>query len=412
MRKEFNGKVITETSFDPLTGTNGQIEEDGKRNLTPNCSSTWNITQSHGDFLSPDSFVKNSRRASDKLEPVTVSPDTFLKDDPRPRHLESNTIHGIYRAILSPDSFLKDNYGLNQKLESEPVNPFVSPNQFVRDNMPHLSLSHPTCELSPLSKEHSQAPPSPPGRRKNEVLPFIPGNRGANSPKVIFAEPEASEMIPDGHSLTKQKQPAFPAAQDTAGQAQGAQPRRRPLLSATVTKPKPAGPRERGAEPSEPKARRCLRSAVGNAADGREEEEDALHPYLPVIDPAGGHPKGCRRAAPSCKTAFQARKRKSGGGGEDAAGVSAGPGHAGERESKRIHFSPAEPGTSTAKKTNVPGTPASQCRSSRGGPHPRKKAGELALRTSPIKATLSAALGLTLAAAELALTCRLQSPSA
>ncbi|XP_036210469.1 abnormal spindle-like microcephaly-associated protein isoform X2 [Myotis myotis] len=384
MRKEFNGKVITETSFDSLTGINGQIEEDGKRSLTPNCSSTWNITQSQGDFLSPDSFVKNSRRASNKLEPVTVSPDTFLKDDSRPRHLESNTIHEIYRTILSPDSFLKDNYGLNQKLESESVNPFVSPNQFVRDNMPYLSLSQPTCELSPLSKERSQAPPSPPGQRKNEVLPFIPGNQGANSPKAIFAEPEASEMIPDGHSFTKQKQPAFPAAQDTAGQAHGAQPRRRPILSATVTKPKPAGPRERGTEPSEPKARRCLRSAVGdcrNAADDQEEEEDALHPYLPVIDPAGGNPEGCRRAAPSCKAAFQARKRKSGGGGEDAAGASAGAGHAGERESKRIHFSPAESRASTAKKTNAPGTPASQCRSSRGRPHPKKKADSLAFKT-------------------------------
>uniref|UniRef100_G1PWD7 Abnormal spindle-like microcephaly-associated protein homolog n=1 Tax=Myotis lucifugus TaxID=59463 RepID=G1PWD7_MYOLU len=377
MRKEFNGKVVTETSFDSLTGINGQIEEDGKRSLTPNCSSTWNMTQSQGDFLSPDSFVKNSRRASHKLESVPVSPDTFLKDDSRPRHLESNTIHEMYQTILSPDSFLKDNYGLNQKLESESVNPFVSPNQFVRDNMPYLSLSQPTCELSPLSKGHSQAPPSPPGQRKNEVLPLIPGSQGANSPKAIFAEPEASEMMPDGHRFTKQKQPAFPAAQDTAGQAQGTQPRRRPILSATVTKPKPAGPRERGPEPSEPKARRCLHSAVGDcgtSADDLEEEEDALHPYLPVIDPAGGNPKGCRRAAPSCKAAFQARKRKSGGGEEDAAGAIAGTGHAGERESKRIHFSPAEPRTSTAKKTNVPGTPASQCRSSRGRPHPRKKA--------------------------------------
>ncbi|EPQ19444.1 Abnormal spindle-like microcephaly-associated protein like protein [Myotis brandtii] len=384
MRKEFNGKVITETSFDSLTGINGQIEEDGKRSLTPNCSSTWNITQSQGDFLSPDSFVKNSHRASHKLESVTVSPDTFLKDDSRPRHLESNTIHEIYRTILSPDSFLKDNYGLNQKLESESVNPFVSPNQFVRDNMPYLSLSQPTCELSPLSKEHSQAPPSPPGQRKNEVLRFIPGNQGANSPKAIFAEPEASEMIPDGHSFTKQKQPAFPAAQDTAGQAHGAQPRRRPILSATVTKPKPAGPRERSREePSEPKARRCLRSAVGDCGNAAEdqEEEDALHPYLPVIDPAGGNPKGCRRAAPSCKAAFPARKRKSGGGGEDAAGASAGTGHAGERESKRIHFSPVESRTSTVKKTNMPGTPASQCRSSRGRPHPKKKADSLAFKT-------------------------------
>ncbi|XP_070257559.1 abnormal spindle-like microcephaly-associated protein [Myotis yumanensis] len=384
MRKEFNGKVITETSFDSLTGINRQIEEDGKRSLTPNCSSTWNITQSQGDFLSPDSFVKNSHRASNKLESVTVSPDTFLKDDSRPRHLESNTMHEIYRTILSPDSFLKDNYGLNQKLESESVNPFVSPNQFVRDNMPYLSLSQPTCELSPLSKGHSQAPPSPPGQRKDEVLPFIPGNQGANSPKAIFAEPEASEMIPGGHGFTKQTQPAFPAAQDTAGQAHGAQPRRRPILSATVTKPKPAGPRERGLEPSEPKARRCLRSAVGDcgtAADDLEEEEDALHPYLPVIDPAGGNPKGCRRAAPSCKAAFQARKRKSGGGGEDAAGAIAGTGHAGERESKRIHFSPAESQTSTAKKTHMPGTPASQCRSSRGRPHPKKKADSLAFKT-------------------------------
>lgn len=414
-RQEFSEQVMPETSFDSLTGVSGHIEEDGKRVLTPNCSSTLNVTQSHGDFLSPDSFVKSSHRAGNKLEPVTcVSPDMFLKGDSRPRHLESNTIHEIYQTILSPDSFLKDNYGLSQKLESESVNPFVSPNQFVKDNMPYLSVSQQTCQLSPLSKENAQAPPSPPGQRKKEVLPFIPGSQGSNSPEAVFEEPTALDMIPDGSSFTKQKQPQLPAARDPAGQGPSAQPQRRPILSATVTKPKPAGPREHSSEASGPKARRCLRSAVGGCGHlaGDPGEEDAFHSHLPVIEPAGGSSNGSK-TAPSSKTAFAARKRKSGGSGEDAHGAIAGTGPTEERESKRIHFSPAEPRTSTAKKTKMPVTPAAQGGGSRRRSQPKKKAGELSIKACfPLTASLSAAFGFTLWLLLSLVNPHLQSPSA
>ena len=82
--------------------------------LPPNCSSTLNITQSQGNFLSPDFFANNSHVANNEPELVEcLSPDMFVKDYSKPVHLESKRVHEIYCAILSPDSFINDNYRLN-----------------------------------------------------------------------------------------------------------------------------------------------------------------------------------------------------------------------------------------------------------------------------------------------------------
>ncbi|CAK6442302.1 unnamed protein product [Pipistrellus nathusii] len=365
--QEFDDNVTPESSLDSLTDdVNGPMEEAGKHVLTPNCPSTWGVARSHGGFLSPGSFVRSSHRVGDK--PVTcVSPDVFPKAGSRPRPVEPDTTPGTYRAILSPDSFLKDNYGLSQKLEPESANPFVSPNQFVRENLPHLAVARPTCQLSPLSKENSQAPPSPPGQKENEDLPLIPGGRASNSPEAIFEEPAALEAMPDGSAFTKRKRPGLPAAPAAAGPDPGAQPPRRPILSATVTKPRPPGPRAH-TDAGAPRARRCLRSAVGGCVSPADDPEDdgALHPPLPVIDPAGSSSPGSRTAPPAPQTALAAaRKRKSWGSGEAARGALAGPGPPEGRESKRTHFCPPEPRTSTAKKARVPATPGPQGASSR-----------------------------------------------
>nr|KAF6399570.1 assembly factor for spindle microtubules [Molossus molossus] len=379
--EDFNEKVITGTSINII---NGQMEEGSKLILSPNCSSTLNLMQSHGDFLSPDSFVKNSQAVTTELEPVPcISSDAFLKGNSRSMHLESKTVHEIYQTILSPDSFLKDNYGPNRELESESVNPIVSPNQFVKDNMPYISISQQICKLSPLAKENSQASQSLQGQRKSEVLLCIPECQGSNSPKAIFEEPKALEMKTNRYSFTKQNQPKFSAVQDIPGHSHNTQLKKRPILSATVTKSKPAGTRENKTEASKPKARRCLRSVAGEGEETADnpEEKDAFHSCLPVIDPVVSRSKDCKKVVtPSSQTPFIARKRKSEGDRRDANVIPVVE-HTEEQEAKRLHFPPGESETSAAKKTKMLVTPVPQHVSKRGRTNLKKKTDSLAYRT-------------------------------
>ncbi|KAF6274417.1 assembly factor for spindle microtubules [Rhinolophus ferrumequinum] len=374
----FNEKVITDISFNSMNNINGQIEEDNKLSLTPNYSSTLNITQSQGNFLSPDSFVNNSHKANNELELVTfISPDTFMKDNSRPVHLESKPVHEIYRTILSPDSFINDNYGLKKDLESELINPILSPHQFVKENMAYICISQQTCKLSPLSNENAQASQSPQRQRKNEVSPCVPECQGSKSPKAIFEEPKALEMKANRYSFTNQNPPKFSAVQDlNNGCSHNTQHQRRPILSATVTKLKPACTRENQTETNRPKAKRCLHSVVGECekVTDTQEGKDVLHSYLPVIDPVGSKSEGGKKVInPSSKTAFVARKRKSEGNREDGNVMLTVTEHAEVQEIKTIHFSPVEFKTSTVKKTKTVMTPASKFISNREKLNLKKK---------------------------------------
>lgn len=372
----FHEKVISETSFNSTDDIHGQNGEDSNLTPTPNCSSTLNITQSHGHFLSPDSFVHNSRKADGELELVTcISSDTFMKDSSRPVHLESKTVHEIYRTILSPDSFLNDNYGLKQELESESINPILSPSQFVKDNVAYICISQETCVLSPLSSENPQASQSPQGQRKSEVLPCIPECQFLKSPKAISEEPKTLEIKPNCDSFTKQNQLKFSAVQGISGYSHNTQFKRRPILSATVTKLKPACTRENQTETNKPKAKRCLRSVAGGCEKAADppEGKDALHPYLPVIDPAASKPKGCRKAVtPPSRT----RKRKSAGNRGDGNVTVTVAEHADAQDAKRIHFPPVASKTSPARKTHKAGTPVSRRIGNRERFNPQKRTGE------------------------------------
>ncbi|XP_012505908.1 PREDICTED: abnormal spindle-like microcephaly-associated protein isoform X1 [Propithecus coquereli] len=372
----FNEKVITKTSFNSIN-INGQSEENSKLILTPNYSSTLNITQSQGNFLSPDSFVNNSHAANTELE---IS-DTFMKDNSKPVHLESKTVHEIYRTILSPDSFVNDNYGLNQDLQSESINPILSPNQFVKDNMAYVCTSQQTCKLSPLSNENSKVLQSQ-DSRKSEVLPCIPECQDSNSPKAIFEE--LVEKKSNHYNFTKQNHPKFSAVQDISGQSHDKQPKRRPILSATVTKRKPTHARENQTEINKPKAKRSLDSAVGECEKliNNQEEKEAFHSYLPIIGPVLSKPKNYKNEiTPSLTTASVARKRKSDGSMEETNVRVPVTEHMEVREIKRIHFSPSESKTSTAKKPKKVKTPISKCISSREKLNLKKKTDSFVFKT-------------------------------
>ncbi|XP_045838379.1 abnormal spindle-like microcephaly-associated protein isoform X2 [Meles meles] len=354
----FSEKVVNETSFNSTNNINGQTEENSKLTLTPTCSSTLNITQSQGNFLSPDSFVNNSRAANNELEVVTcLSSDMFMKDNSRHVHLESKTVHENYRTILSPDSFINDNYGLNQDLESESINPILSPNQFVKDNMAYICISQQTCKLSPSSNKNSQFSQSPQDQRTNGVLPLIPECQGSQSPKAIFEEPKALEMKSNHYNSTKGRPnnsrkdgPKFSTIQDVSSHSHN-KLIRRPILSATVTKRKPTCTRENQKETNKPKAKRCLNSVAGDfeKVTDNQKEKDDIQSCLPVIDPVFSKSKSYKNViTPPLKTTLVARKRKSEGYRDDAnVRITE---HTEVQEIKRIHISPVESKTSTVKK--------------------------------------------------------------
>ncbi|XP_022364566.1 abnormal spindle-like microcephaly-associated protein isoform X3 [Enhydra lutris kenyoni] len=355
----FSEKVVNETSFNSSNNINGQTEENSKLTLTPTCSSTLNITQSQGNFLSPDSFVNNSRAANNELEVMTcLSSDMFMKDNSRPVYLESKTVHENYRTILSPDSFINDNYGLNQDLESESINPILSPNQFVKDNMAYICISQQTCKLSPSSNKNSQFSQSPQDQRTNGVLPLIPEGQGSQSPKAIFEEPKALEMKSNRYNSTKDQpnnstkdRPKFSTIQDVSSYSHD-KLIRRPILSATVTKRKPNCTRENQKETNKPKAKRCLNSVAGDfeKITDNQKEKDDFQSCLPVIDPVFNKSKSYKNViTPPSKTTLVARKRKSEGDRDDAnVRITE---HTEVQEIKRIHISPVESKTSSVKKS-------------------------------------------------------------
>uniref|UniRef100_A0A4X1SV38 Abnormal spindle-like microcephaly-associated protein homolog n=1 Tax=Sus scrofa TaxID=9823 RepID=A0A4X1SV38_PIG len=368
----FNEKILTETSFDSTNNVNGQIEENSKLILTPNYSSTLNITQSQGHFLSPDSFVNNSRSANDEPELAACpSPDIFVEGNSRPMQLESKSVHEIYQTILSPDSFIKDSYGLNQDLESESFNPVLSPGQFVRGSVAYICISQQTCKLSPLANVNSQASQSPQDGRKNEVFPCIPECQLSKSPEAIFEESRAVEMKSNCYTFKKQNQPKFSAAQDISGHSHHKPIKRRPILSATVIKRKPTCARENQTETNKPKAKRCLNS------------ED-FHSYILSGDPTLSKTKNYTNViTPPSKTTLVSRKRKSEGNTEDEKVRVTVTEDTEIQELKRIHFSPVEPKASAVKITRTVMTSTSKRISSRERVNLKRKTGKF-LMHNPI----------------------------
>uniref|UniRef100_A0A287CTE6 Assembly factor for spindle microtubules n=1 Tax=Ictidomys tridecemlineatus TaxID=43179 RepID=A0A287CTE6_ICTTR len=376
----FNEEVITKTSF--------QSEENSKLILTPNCSSTLNIMQSQANFLSPDSFVNNSHTANNEVGLTSfLSPDTLKKDNSESVNLESKSIHEIYRTILSPDSFVNDNYGANQDLESDSVNPVLSPNQFVKDNMAHIYTSQQTCKILSLSNENSQIARSPQQWRKNEVLPCSPEYQGSKTPKPNFEELNPIEVKSSYYNFRKQIHPKFSAIQDVSRYSHNKQHKRRPILSNTVIKRKTTIARENQAEINKPKAKRCLNSRVGECEKviDHPKETEALHSHLPIIDSVLSKPKCYKSEVTNSTTALVACKRKSDGNMEDTNVKVAIIEHMDIPQIKRIHFSPLESKTSTVKKIKMT-TPISKRTSNREKLSLKKKTDSMAFKT-PISKT-------------------------
>ncbi|XP_055000646.1 abnormal spindle-like microcephaly-associated protein [Sorex araneus] len=397
----FSEKIVAETSFNSISNMNNLNGEDGTRTRVTNYSSTLNVTQTQRHFLSPDSFVNNICAANNDLGLITcLSSDTFMKDNARPGHLESNSVHNVCRAILSPDSFIKDSCGINLDLESESIPPILSPNQFLKDNIMYLRSSPKTCTFSAGSVENSDPGENvhvfgdeskyprnilqpPPDLRKSEALPCVPEYQDPESPKIMFKKTEATEFKSANHHSTKLKQPKLLAAQDVSSHSHDKQLKRRPILCSTVTKKKPVCAEESQMGTNKPRAKRCLNGPVEESNNVRDhQEKDAFLLNLPVIDPLVSKSRHYKNATtPPSGMASVVRKRKSEGNMKNATVRATITGLTEVQEPKRIHFSPAPSKTSTVKKPRKVTTPLSKRVSNREKFSVKKKSDSSVYRT-------------------------------
>lgn len=339
---DFNEEVTNEAFINPISVSH-QSEGDSKLALAPNCSSPLNITQTQIHFLSPDSFESNSYTSDNGLRSMkNVLSDTFKKDPSESVCLESQTVYEVCQTILSPESFLNDNYGLKKGLNLESVNPILSPTQFVKDNMVHVGQQ--MGKLSPLSTKTSR------DWRIREGLAYNPESQHAQTPSSRSEKQSPGEMNLHNYGVTKQK-PKISELQDAFCSQSKQLKKRRPILSATVTKRKPTNAREKLPEINKPNAKRSLEGVVGECGkDVDNLKEKGFHSSLPVVEAVINKPPSYRNeVTPS--TVVIARKRKSSGTVGDASGKLAVAEWMDVCEIKRIHFSPLESTPSTVVRT-------------------------------------------------------------
>ncbi|XP_021053288.1 abnormal spindle-like microcephaly-associated protein [Mus pahari] len=334
---DFNEEVANETFINPISVSH-QSEGDRKLMLAPNCSSPLNSTQTQIHFLSPDSFVNNSYGSDNGPRSMrSVLSATFRKDPSESVCLESQIIHEVCQTILSPDSFLSDNYGLKKGLNLESVKPVLSPTQFLKDNMVHVGQ-----QTGKSNKTQDW--------RINEGLAYTPECQHTQTPSSRFEKQNPVEMNSHKYGFTKQK-PKISEFQDALCNQSKQPKKRRPILSATVTKRKPTSAREKLPEINKPDAKRCLEGLVGEC--GKEVDdlrEKSFHSSLPVVEPGISKPPSYRNeVTPS--TVVVARKRKSNGTVGGANGKVAVAEWMDMSQVKRIHFSPLESTPLTVART-------------------------------------------------------------
>ncbi|KAL1774848.1 abnormal spindle-like microcephaly-associated protein [Sigmodon hispidus] len=371
----FNEEVTNETSLNPYS-ISDQSRENSKLPLAPNCSSPLNTTQNQINFLSPDSFVNNSYASDRSLGLVRdVLSETFQKDYSESL-CESQTVHQVCQTIVSPETFLNDNYGLKKAPKSDSVNPILSPTQFIKDNVAHKGPN--TCMLSALSSKTSE------DGRISARLAYNLDCLHSDTSKISFKKQNAVEIKSHNSGFTKH--PNISEFQDSSLCNQDKRSKRRPILSATVTKRRPTNAREKLPEIDKPNSKRCLIGIVGECGKEMDNLKVKVHSFLPVVEPVISKPPGYISEITPPSTVLVSRKRKSIGNMEEANGKLTFEEHVDACKIKRIHFSPLESTPSTVARTNKKETLTSKHIINLEKSSLKKKTDSLALKT-PVSKT-------------------------
>ncbi|NXN56031.1 ASPM protein, partial [Rynchops niger] len=232
-----------------------------------------------------------------------------------PEHLPSVPALST-RRILSPDSFVKDSYHVDIDIIEQSV-PILSPDQFVKDILSDKQSKTPKLDAALISSTTEtyvvkKFLPSK-WKKSGDIETKTHVHIEHNLNKVFEMHDVESQVL---HSdKPKQNHFSFPSTEElqTHNSSQREQPKKRPVLSATVIKNKPDAAEEKRMETLRPKSKKCLSKVImecANAAPAHTKAEIPKH--LPVIDPISAENK-CHsdKVNSSTGSASLGRKRKS-----------------------------------------------------------------------------------------------------
>ncbi|NXT77938.1 ASPM protein, partial [Zapornia atra] len=218
------------------------------------------------------------------------------------------------RRILSPDSFVNDSYQVDIDMTEQPV-PFLSPDQFVKDSLSDKQSKTPKLEaasVSPTTETYVVKKFLPSKLKKSGVIKtHVRIEHELN--EAFYMHNVESQVL--HYDKPKENHISFPSTKEIRTQnSQREQPKKRPILSATVIKNKPDTAEEKRMETLQPKSKKCLSKAIMECASvvpGHTKAEISKH--LPVIGPVSAKSK-CHddkvNSAPTGSTSL-CRKRKS-----------------------------------------------------------------------------------------------------
>ncbi|NXK12734.1 ASPM protein, partial [Herpetotheres cachinnans] len=221
------------------------------------------------------------------------------------------------RRILSPDSFVNDSFQVDIDIIEQPV-PILSPDQFVKDSLSDKQSKIPKLEAALISST----------TEPYVVKKFLPStwkeNGDVETKTLVHMEHNLNEVF-EMHNVEsqvlyynkpKENHFSFPSTEElqTRNSCQKEQPKKRPVLSATVIKKKSDAAEEKRMETLQPKSKKCLSKAITDCANVVPVHTKAeISKHLPVIGPISAENK-CHNdkvnSSPTGSTTL-CRKRKS-----------------------------------------------------------------------------------------------------
>ncbi|CAM5134815.1 unnamed protein product [Eretmochelys imbricata] len=223
------------------------------------------------------------------------------------------------RRILSPDSFINDSYQLNVEIVAEQVAPILSPDQFVKDNLAIESVSQVHVSVSPSSLSSSvetciTKKSSSSKWKENEKMQYISVSVEHKFPNDVLNETPIVKSQLLHCTKPEQNHFCFPLCDEDLqirSCSQREQPKKRPVLSATVIKNKLSAAERKGMETTKPKSRKSLNNMIREDVSiiPRHSKLEILQ-NLPVIDPISGETKCHKDEIHSCSIGSTLRSRK------------------------------------------------------------------------------------------------------
>ncbi|XP_069645458.1 abnormal spindle-like microcephaly-associated protein isoform X2 [Haliaeetus albicilla] len=265
--------------------------------------------------LKPESACSSTGLAQLPISNNEVVLNCTLSPVCTPEHSASVPVLST-RRILSPDSFVNDSYQVDIDKIEQSV-PILSPDQFVKDSLSDKESKTPKLEaalISSTTETYVVKKFLPSKWKKNGDVETKPHVRIEHNLNEVFEMHKVESQVLH-YDKPKENHLSFSSTEElqTCNSFCREQPKKRPILSATVIKSKPDAAEEKRMESLQPKSKKCLSKAIMECANVVPVHTKAeISKHLPVIGPISAENK-CHndkvRSSPS--QSILCRKRKS-----------------------------------------------------------------------------------------------------